>query len=477
MLFKKSKYNFWIQIALIIGFLSLMPVGGGNIKGPIISLWQEGVALQDEQAVVDIFHSRHIAILDSVMRIYRRSYRFNGAVMISQKGDMIYNKTFGYADIGEDEKLTTEHSFQLASVSKQFTAAAIMILQEKGLLDYQDHVIKFFPDFPYEDVTIEQLLHHTGGLPNYMWMYENRWDSTTLIPHNDTLMTMLTANRLGRYFRAGRKHDYSNTGYAVLACIVEKVSGMPFADFMHTNIFKPLGMDHTFAYAEGSGEPPNKIIPGYFRRGRRFYRVEPTLHDGILGDKGIYSTGADLYKWDQSLYNATLLSDTTLEKAFSPFKIRGRWEIPYGYGFRIKNNNGNKIVYHNGLWEGFRLNFYRYLNDERTVFVMDHTNLTVTGVIARRLRTLMERTEDFHETQMLVTTALSEGADASFSLYFEMLSENPTLIINKNKIIETAYYFSSKGKFALANELKLLYDFFDDEVASSDCSTYNPASI
>ena len=474
---RRNKYHFWVQIALIIGFLSLMPVGGGNIKGPIISLWQEGAGPQDKQAVVDIFHSRHIAILDSVMRIYRRSYKFNGAVMISQKGDMIYNKAFGYADIGENEKLTTEHSFQLASVSKQFTAAAIMILQEKNLLNYQDRIVKFFPDFPYDDVTIEQLLHHTGGLPNYMWMYENRWDSTTLIPHNDTLMTMLAANRLGRYFRAGRKHDYSNTGYAVLACIVEQISGMSFPDFMQTNIFEPLGMDHTFAYAEGNGTPPNKIIPGYFRRGRRFYRVQPTLHDGILGDKGIYSTGADMYKWDQSLYNATLISDTTLAKAFSPFKIRGRWEIPYGYGFRIKSNNGNKVVYHNGLWEGFRLNFYRYLDDNRTVFVMDHTNLTVTGVIARRLRKLMECTNDFHETQILVTTALSKGAEASFSLYFEMLAANPDLVVNKNKIIETAYYFSSKGKFALANELKLLYDFFDDEVACSQCSTYNPAYI
>lgn len=470
-----TKYSLVIPVLLIIGMLVLIPVGGGQNKSKFVTAAQEEVNDADRQVITDIFHRRHIEIMDSVMRIYRRSYRFNGAVMISEKGRMIYNKTFGYADIGEDEKITTDHSFQLASVSKQFTAAAIMILAERGDLNISDSVITFFPDFPYPEVTIEHLLHHTGGLPNYMWMYENRWDSSTVVPHNDTLMGMLAENRLGRYFRAGRKHDYSNTGYAVLACIVAEVSGKDFADFVNDEIFEPLGMTHSFAWSQGNDEPRNeKTVPGYYRRGRRFYRVQPTLHDGILGDKGIYSNGEDMFKWDQALYNGTIISDSMLNIAFSPFKLRGRWETPYGYGFRTKKIDGKKVVYHNGLWEGFRLNFYRYIEDERTVFVMDHTNLTVTGVMARRFRRLMERQEDYHETQLLVETAVDHGPEAAMELYFAMLDEDPALVINNDKIVDVAFYFSSKGKFAPANALKELIDFFNDEYACFNPDLHSP---
>jgi len=469
-----KKYSFLIQLLLIITLLALVPVGGGQNKGIFVSSFQDEISETDRQEITNIFYQRHISIMDSVMQIYRRSYRFNGAVMIAEKGRMIYNKTFGYADIGEDELLTPEHSFQLASVSKQFTAAAIMILAEDGKLRISDKVIDYFPDFPYPEVTIEHLLHHTGGLPNYMWMYENRWDSTTIIPHNDTLMSMLAVNRLGRYFRAGRKHDYSNTGYAVLACIVEKTSGLDFEAFLKEEIFDPLGMNHSFAWAQGKDDPPNKTIPGYYRRGRRFYRVQPTLHDGILGDKGVFSNGEDMFKWDQSLANRTLISDSMLNTAFSPFKLRGRWEVPYGYGFRVKEIDGKKVVYHNGLWEGFRLNFYRYVEDERTVFVMDHTNLSVTGVMARRFRRLMERTEDFHETQLLVEKAIDYGSQQAIELYFAMLEDDPTLVINNDKILDVAYYFSKKGNFKAANELKGLIDFFKDEYACFNPDLYSP---
>ncbi|MDD2323759.1 MAG: serine hydrolase domain-containing protein [Bacteroidales bacterium] len=478
LMISRGKKSFFIfRILLVIGFLALIPKGGGVNKGIFIKSSQEDISRQDWQVITDIFHARHIAILDSVMQLYRRSYRFNGAVMLAEKGRMIYNKTFGYADIGKKELLTTTHSFQLASVSKQFTAASVMLLAEQGKLNINDKVILFFPEFPYPEVTIEHLLHHTGGLPNYMWMYENRWDSATLIPDNDTLMEMLAANRLGRYFLAGRKHDYSNTGYAVLACIVEQVSGQKFAQFLHDNIFMPLEMTHTFAYAYSAEPPPREIIPGYYRRGRRFYRVEPTLHDGILGDKGIYSNGEDMFKWDQSLYHATLISDSMLNQAFSPFRLRGKREIPYGYGFRIKKDTDDKtVIFHNGLWEGFRLNYYRYVEDQRSVFVMDHTNLTVTGVIARRLKTLMERTEDYHETQQLVEITVEKGAKAALNFYYTLIAEQPELIINTNKIIDVAIYFSQKGKFHPANELKTVYDFFQSEYAYKKSSGFCPTT-
>ncbi len=475
---KAKKHTVTTSILLIISFLALAPVGGGQNKSGLATVCQEEVNDADRQVITNIFHQRHIEIMDSVMRIYRRSYRFNGAVMISEKGRMIYNKTFGYADIGKNEKLTTNHSFQLASVSKQFTAAAIMILAERGDMNISDSVIHFFPDFPYPEVTVEHLLHHTGGLPNYMWMYENRWDSTTIIPTNDTLMKMLADNKLGRYFRAGRNHDYSNTGYAVLACIVSEVSGKSFGEFLDDEIFIPLGMTHTFAWSQGNEKPGNKMtIPGYYRRGRRFYRVQPTLHDGILGDKGVFSNGEDMYKWDQALYNGTIISDSMLNLAFSSFKLRGRREIPYGYGFRIKDIDDKKVVYHNGLWEGFRLNFYRYLEDERTVFVMDHTNLSLTGVMARRFRKLMEPIEDFHETQVIVETAIDKGAHAAIELYFSMIDENPDLMINNDKIVDIAYYFSNKGKFTPANELKNLIDFFNNEYACENPNFYSLSLI
>ncbi|PID93860.1 MAG: hypothetical protein CSA95_05185 [Bacteroidetes bacterium] len=461
-----GRYAF-VYIAIMVSVLTLIPIIGTHNQ-QTHHLREERLSEEELQAITQIFHQEDIALIDSVMRIYRRSYRFNGAVMIAERGRMLYNKTFGYGDIGEKERLTTAHSFQLASVSKQFTAAAIMILAERKELNISDSVITFFPDFPYPNVTIEHLLHHTSGLPNYMWMYENRWEETTLAPHNDTLMAMLANNRLGRYFRPGRKHDYSNTGYAVLACIVAKVSGKSFEDFLQDEIFTPLEMKHSFAWAQGHDTlSPGKTIPGYYRRGRRFYRVNPSLHDGILGDKGVWSNGEDLFKWDEALNHGTLISDSMLQIAFTPFKLHGRWEVPYGYGFRIKKINGKKTVYHNGLWEGFRLNFYRYVEDQRTVFVMDHTNLTITGIMARRFRRLLERTKDNHETQLLVETALSNSPETAIKLYFLLRHENPDLLINRKKIHEVARYFSDQNCIPKANALKELLDFFDQEITAS----------
>ena len=291
--------------------------------------------------------------------------RFNGNILVAHHGKIIYENSHGYADLKLKDTLHLNSVFQLASVSKQFTAMAIMILEERKLLSYKDTIQKFYPDFPYKNIDIRQLLTHRSGIGNYLYFYPKYEDISNI--NNQRLMEIIAIEKPSVYYKPNSRYDYSNTGYAILAAIVEKVSDLSFAKFITKNIFEPLNMKHSYLYQVGTMDTIKNITKGHHPT---LGYAKPLEYDKVLGDKGIYSTIEDMFKWDRSLYSNKLVSLSTIEKAFTPAKIKYKRERPYGFGFRIKEYSDSlKIAYHGGWWRGYNSLFVHVPETESTIII------------------------------------------------------------------------------------------------------------
>jgi CubicO group peptidase (beta-lactamase class C family) len=326
--------------------------------------------------------------LDSLLKNINKRNDFNGAILVAKNEKIIYSNQIGIADFKKKAPLNKESSFQLASVSKQFTAAAIMILHERNKIKLTDTVTAFFPDFPYKNVTIKNLLNHTAGLPKYFWVAEHEWKQKKA-PTNSEMMDFLASSNVQRYFKPGRNFDYSNTGYFVLASIVEKVSGTSFSSFLKTNIFDPLQMKHSYVYSFENDSIKKNQLDGYrLYRGWRHLKIRNTINDAIVGDKNVYATAEDLFKWTQGLNTGQILSEESLELMYSKGEtIYGR-EIPYGFGFRIDTEEQNSI-YHHGKWNGFSTGLTKYLEDDLVVIILEHTSYNAINSLNKKIKKIV----------------------------------------------------------------------------------------
>lgn len=306
------------------------------------------------------------------------------SVMVIQAGQVIYQAAYGLANLEEGIPSTTYTNYRLASVTKQFTATAIMLLADRGQVGYDDPITRYL-DLPAYglQITIRHLLNHTSGLVAY----------ETLIPENaatpltDQDVLSLLQQQTQTCFRPGSEFCYSNSGYALLALIVERVSGMSFAAFLKQHIFEPLRMGHTVAYQPGISVVHHRAY-GYTRRGDGFERTDQSLTSSVLGDGGIYSSVQDLYKWDQALDNAQLVCAETLRQAHTP----GVW-IPdqdsgYGFGWFIGAYRGVPMVWHHGETVGFRTFLARFPDRRVTAIVLINTSEGNPSEIAHRMADL-----------------------------------------------------------------------------------------
>jgi CubicO group peptidase (beta-lactamase class C family) len=310
--------------------------------------------------------------VDSIFRYLHKKKGFNGTVLVTKYDQVLYKGAFGYGDFYCKDTLATNTVFQLASVSKQFTAMAIMMLEEQGELSYDDSVQQYIPAFPYQGITIRQLLTHRSGLPNYTYFTEDLWTNRKQPLTNEDVLNLMTEHQPKIFSKPNKRFEYSNTGYAVLASIVEKASGMPFATFLQEHIFEPLQMSHTYTFSPQLAIQKERVATGYIS-GKR--KRSPDYLDSVLGDKGVYSTVEDLYKWDQALYTQKLVKKETLEKAFSGSGIIDKKKEDYGFGWRIRQvESGDTVVYHGGLWHGFNTYLLRNPKDHSTIIVL--SNLT-----------------------------------------------------------------------------------------------------
>ncbi|MDC1464311.1 beta-lactamase family protein [Polaribacter sp.] len=331
--------------------------------------------------------------LDALLKRIHKRHDFHGAVLVAKNKKIVYQNQIGTADFKKKTLLNKESVFQLASVSKQFTAAAIMLLQQRNQLKLTDTVNTYFPNFPYKAVTIKTLLNHTGGLPNYFWIAEHKWQQEKA-PSNKEMMELLTTINVQRFFKPGRNFDYSNTGYFVLASIVEKISGTSFSSFLKQNIFEPLQMNHSFVYSFENDTIRENQLDGYrLHRGWRHVKIPSTVNDAIVGDKNVYTTAEDLFKWTQGLNSGNLLSKESLALMFTKGEtIYGR-KVPYGFGFRIDTKEKNSI-YHYGKWNGFSTGLTTYLEDDLIIIVLEHTSYNALKSLNRKIKNIV--TKHFH---------------------------------------------------------------------------------
>ncbi|MGG4454221.1 serine hydrolase domain-containing protein [Brevibacillus porteri] len=322
--------------------------------------------------------------LDELFSTIAERNNWSGNILILEEGKPYYQNSIGMASLETAERLSPNSVFELASVSKAFTAMGIMILQEQGKLDYTDKVDKFFLDFPYDDITLENLLVHTSGLPDYMELFSQYWDKKRVATNQD-ILEQLIKHRPNVLFQPNEKYEYSNTAYALLASIVEHAADTRFADFLQQQIFQPLGMQHTKVYNRRySPELIQHYAYGYVHSAQSETFVLPDESseydfviylDGIQGDGAISSTLDDMRKWDRALYTEKLVKKATLERAFSPVQLSDNSLSNYGYGWRLcEDQVTGKVVHHGGSWPGYRSWLRRYIETDKTIIYLTNVD-------------------------------------------------------------------------------------------------------
>jgi len=289
------------------------------------------------------------------------------AILIIKNGEKIFENVYGFADLEKSIPVKPETNFRLASVTKQFTAMCIMLLVEEGKIFYENTLKEIFEDFPDygNSITIRHLLQHTSGLVDYEDLIADT--VTVQVLDNDVLNMMKQQDTT--YFTPGSKYRYSNSGYALLAMIIEKISGETFAKFLEKNIFRPLNMTNTVAFENGISTVKNRSF-GYVFDDNNFIFKDQSVTSAVLGDGGIYSSVNDLYKWDQALYGEKLVSKNALNESFTNGKLNDGKSIDYGFGWHLKENNGLKCVYHTGSSCGFRNIIQRFPGKRFTIIIL-----------------------------------------------------------------------------------------------------------
>jgi CubicO group peptidase (beta-lactamase class C family) len=284
----------------------------------------------------------------------------------------------GMADLTSKISVGPETNFRLASLTKQFTAMAIMILAERGGLKLDDLLSAFFPGLPEWGgvISVRSLLTHASGLIDY----EDLLPAGTTEQVKDRGVLEILRGEARTYFAPGTGFRYSNGGYALLALIVEAVSGMRFAKFLHTNVFEPLGMVNTVAYEAGVSEVRHRAL-GYTRRGDVFEETDQNITSAVLGDGGVYSSVLDLFRWDAALYGEKLVSGGMLERAFTDYGNG------YGFGWFI----GKDMVWHYGETCGFRTHIERHLKRGLTIVILCNRRDADLATIARGILPELKR--------------------------------------------------------------------------------------
>ncbi|MFZ4401065.1 MAG: serine hydrolase domain-containing protein [Bacteroidales bacterium] len=330
---------------------------------------------------------RKVNFIDSIVTASYKKGLFNGTILVAEKGKILYAGAFGYSNLKTKDTLNVNTPFQLASVSKMFTATAIMLLHDKELLDYDEDLRKYIPEFPTNGITIRNLLNHRSGLQNYIYVADRYWDRSKVITNND-IPALFKNNDIKPAFPANHHYNYCNTNYALLALIVEKISGFSFTDFMRTFIFKPLDMNSSYIYCKADENfiPGSAIGFSCFNRGGMRAEI-PDYLDGVTGDKGMYSSVEDLYLFDQALYQSRLIKPSVLAEAFTASPDDNGKTKKYGFGWRIRvGDDQKKEVYHYGWWRGFRTYFIRELTDKMTVISLNNrSNVHINNILCQIL--------------------------------------------------------------------------------------------
>lgn len=352
-----------LPVMVCVSFISCQS-GSGKEKAPVTDS-----AHYTPPQMGELLPGRKEYYADQIQQFYQKYLLrtgFNGGILVAKKGHIIFEDYHGFYNLRKKDTLTAHSAFHLASVSKTFTAMAVLKLVQDGKLSLNDSIQKFFPAFPYEGVTVKLLLSHRSGLPNYLYFMESLgWPKDSLCTNEDVLDYLIKYKPNGTG-RPDTHFSYCNTNYSLLGLIIEKASGQSYEDYLKKTFFIPLGMKDTYVF--NMSRDSASAMPSYDYRGRQ----EPyTSLDLGFGDKNIYSTPEDLLKWDQALYSDYFFSKQTIDEAFTPYSNEKPGIRNYGYGWRMNvYPDGHKTIYHNGWWHGNNTVFIRSIQDSVTIIVL-----------------------------------------------------------------------------------------------------------
>ena len=299
--------------------------------------------------------------IDRLFSEYNRPGMPGAAVMVIRDGQPVLTRSYGLARLEEGESITPATNFRLASVTKQFTATAVLMLVDRGKLGLDDTLRQHYPQYPpfADGITVRHLLQHNSGIEDYEPIYGDPFPEQI----RDRGVLELLSETEDTYFEPGDQYRYSNSGYAILATLIEDLSGEPFADFLRSNIFEPLGMDDTVAFVKGYTTVANRAF-GYAVEGKVVEYADQSAWSAVLGDGGVYSSLNDLLTWDRALYDNELLPAALWTAAWTPGLEN------YGFGWRIDEYGGHRRLHHSGSTSGFRNFMQRFPDLGLTVIVL-----------------------------------------------------------------------------------------------------------
>jgi len=372
----------FIRFTLLLGFFFLS-IACGTGQGPrFLDISATTILNNDDK-------ERLIAEVKAKYETILGNKGFSGQILIAKNGEVIFEDYKGYSNFSDKTAILPETPIHLASISKTFTGMAALKLWEQDKLDLKAPVTKYLANFPYKEVTIEQLLSHRSGLPDYTYFMEpnkyktikvknkrGRWvKKLKLIKaetpfrqglyNNQDVLDYMVTKRPAPATMPNRVFKYCNTNFVVLALIIEKITGQDFPTYMAETIFKPLKMENTYVF---SAKSIDKYTPSYNAR-MVPYKIEK--YDCIYGDKNVYSTARDMYLWDKALTEGSYVKESTLEMAYQPQSPINKYHHNYGLGWRIlAKPNEERLVYHNGWWHGNNTVFTRLISESATIIIL-----------------------------------------------------------------------------------------------------------
>jgi CubicO group peptidase (beta-lactamase class C family) len=402
------------------------------------------------------------AELDKLMNQAHINGVFNGSVLVAENGKVIYRKAFGYANKEIKQLLKPEFCFDLASVSKQFTAMGIMILKERNKLSYDDKITKYFPEFPAygKDITVRNLLNNTSGMPKYEpFITKDNYTNAEILK--------IIEEREALEANIGDRYVYNNAGYVMLGLIVEKVSKMSLAEFLKENIFQPLKMKNTLV-----GDTPKIDL-----KNRAFgYSVIGELDDfevGHTGSGSMFSNVDDLFLWDQALYTEKLVSKKTIEEAFTPVVLNDGSVSNYGFGWfltpekKAVNHSGSDFGYRNFIMRDLdKQNTYIWLTNAGNAIPKDKINVAIENILASKPYEIPKITviSEFQKTlkansvddAIIITAKSIQSNPNHFAMDDAAINELGYKYLNENKLAEAFSIF--KFNVALNPNSSNVYD-------------------
>ena len=454
-----------LLVSIVISFLMF----DGNHLFSAISPRFEVISDNDMDALAKTINSDIINKLDSVFNKYAVQ-GFSGSVLVACNGHELYTRSAGFSNWETLADIDENSIFQLASASKQFTAMSIMLLKQEGKIDLDGKLTDYIPELPYKNITIRNLLNHTSGLPDYVGYLNGSWRDKSRNPTNEDVISILATRKSRLLFTPGSRFVYSNTGYVVLATIVERLSGERFPLFVKKHIFDPLGMTHSYIHSTSldvDSLHQSEMVVGH----RGHFVIPMTPCDGPVGDKGVYSTVEDLYLWDQALEKSKLLPADVQEEEFSPGRTNSGAEVPYGFGYRLKNSPWGRLVYHNGLWGGFKSSFLRYIDAQTTVIGLNNTNsVQLHGLVEDLSKIINDAQKDRLTDDIIFSLLKSDSNNIAEKIQAIVKGDNASQI-NAKKLRWAIDYLNATKKVQSAQNLSLLAYKLKESGAPTESTT------